>query len=532
MLFRAYAVAAALLVGTYLAVPYELRHWPFLIVTLGTLPVVVAGLRRAPRGARTPWRLMVAALVCYNVGNAIWIWLVTVEGRATGDGTVADLFLSGGGVLVLAGAIAVVVPRGRRDVGGLIDAVITGIALSGLLWTVVLLPVFQARHVSEGRQLAVFLNLFVLAGALGAMVRVSLLAEEKLTSVRFMTAGLGFAMLGSVSGELAFDANGLRADWTNAVYLAAYASFGLAALHPSVSAVTTPARRPDDHLTRGRLAFLGVMLALPPLAGGGRALLGLPVDGVLVAFSAAVLTPLVMIRIARLSAARRAAEQALHRLATRDGLTGLPNRGACLDRLTAELAAGGDDLAVLFGDLDGFKPVNDRLGHAAGDELLVEVASRLRTCIRDGDLVSRFGGDEFVIVCRGADAVESVTARIRETFASPFTAGGEHVRVGVSIGVSRATATVTTDELIGEADAAMYEAKKSRSRTRLEDAPDVLLRLAPHARILVVDDRPDPGDDAGARSRLRGDDVGARSRLLGVDQAGARDQETLVDLEQ
>ncbi|MEV6305191.1 GGDEF domain-containing protein [Actinoplanes sp. NPDC051861] len=406
---------------------------------------------------------MFAAMVSYNIGNVIWIWLVTVEGHATGDGSVADVFLSGAGVLVLAGAGTLVIQRGRRDVGGLIDAVITGIALSGLLWTAVLLPVLDARDAPDSRKFAVFLNLFVLSGALGALVRVSLLAEEKLASVRLMTAGLGLAMLGNVTGELALDANGVRADWTNGVYLAAYAAFGLAALHPSVGAVTTRSRHPDDHLTRARLAFLGLMLAIPSVVGGGRALLHLPVDGVLIAVSAAALTPLVMIRIARLSAARRAAEQALHRLATRDALTGLPNRASCLDRLAAELAAGADGLAVLFGDLDGFKPVNDRLGHAAGDELLVAVASRLRGCVREGDLVSRFGGDEFVIVCRGADAVETVAERIREMLAGPLTAGGEQVRVGMSIGVARARAGVTTDELIGLADAAMYEAKKAKS---------------------------------------------------------------------
>jgi GGDEF domain-containing protein len=118
-----------------------------------------------------------------------------------------------------------------------------------------------------------------------------------------------------------------------------------------------------------------------------------------------------MMRIAGVSARRRQAEQALHRMATSDALTGLPNRTACLDRLTAELADGPDGLAVLFGDLDGFKPVNDRLGHAAGDALLVAVADRLRAGLHARDLVSRFGGDEFVVICRApARPTRSATA--------------------------------------------------------------------------------------------------------------------------
>jgi diguanylate cyclase (GGDEF)-like protein len=107
--------------------------------------------------------------------------------------------------------------------------------------------------------------------------------------------------------------------------------------------------------------------------------------------------------------------------------------------------------------------VNDRLGHAAGDQLLVAVAELLRGCMREGDQVSRLGGDEFVIVCRGTDAVEVIGDRIRAMVAEPFETGGEQVRIGVSIGVAHAWAGDTTDDLIGRADLAMYEAKRVKS---------------------------------------------------------------------
>jgi diguanylate cyclase (GGDEF)-like protein len=176
--------------------------------------------------------------------------------------------------------------------------------------------------------------------------------------------------------------------------------------------------------------------------------------------------------VARLAGQRRRAEQALRRMASHDALTGLPNRAACRERVTADLAhlrtanAAGPALAVLFADLDGFKPVNDRLGHAAGDELLIQVAARLRGCVREQDLVSRFGGDEFVVVCRDPDpraAVEAICARIREMVERPLTVGGETVRIGLSLGVAFADPAVTTDDLIGRADLAMYAAKQSKS---------------------------------------------------------------------
>ncbi len=463
MLLRCYGVLAAVLAGGYFGWPYDLRQWPFLLLTLVTMPAVVIGLRRAPVGARLPWWLLLAALTSYNVGNVWWIWLVSVLGRTTGDGSPADLFISGGHLLVLAGAIVVVVQRGKGDAGGVIDSVITAVALGGLLWNVMLLPAMTAQGVPIGGQIAEFVNVVVLTGALGALVRVSLVASRRVPAVHLLAAGIALALLANVAGVLAVDAAGVRAEWTYNVYLFAYAALGCAALHPSVAVITQPGRAPEDHLTGARLGFLGLMLAIAPLIGGGRVLLGLPADGVLIALSSAGLIPLVMVRIGRLSRARRTAERALHRLATSDALTGLPNRAACLEYVATELNHGPDELIVLFCDLDGFKPVNDRLGHAAGDQLLVQVADRLRDCVRDGDQVSRLGGDEFVIVGRGPDAVEALSSRIRAMVARPFRVAGEEVRIGVSVGAARARPDDSTDDLVGRADLAMYEAKRGKT---------------------------------------------------------------------
>ena len=106
-----------------------------------------------------------------------------------------------------------------------------------------------------------------------------------------------------------------------------------------------------------------------------------------------------MVRIGQLSAARDQAERALRFEASHDQLTGLPNRREFLDQLSNELTHA-QQCVLFFCDLDGFKNVNDRLGHDNGDELLVEVGRRLRACVRQGDVVSRFGGDEFLILVR------------------------------------------------------------------------------------------------------------------------------------
>ncbi|MFG1988651.1 diguanylate cyclase domain-containing protein [Actinoplanes sp. NPDC048988] len=463
MVLRWYVAFAGAMVAGYLLWPYELRQWPFLLVTLATLPAVGAALRRAPRGERSPWWLQLAALALFNVGNLWWIWLVIVRGRETGDGSAAGLLFSVANVVVLAGALVVVVKRGRGDAGGVIDSVITAVALSGVLWDVVLLPALTVDGVSASGKISAFVNLIVLTGALGALIRLSSVGAGQITAVRLLTAGIGLTLIGNVAGTLAVDASGLRADWTNMVFLAAYMALGCAALHPSAAVVTAAGPAPDDHLSVARLTFLGVMLAIGPVIGGGRVLLSQPADGVLLAVSSAALIPLVMVRVGRLSEARRSAERALRRLATSDALTGLPNRAAWIEHVTAELADRPAELTVLFCDLDGFKAVNDRLGHAAGDELLVGVANRLRGCVREDDLIGRFGGDEFVIVCRGAGAVDVISDRIRAMVAEPFPAGAEPAWIGVSMGVAQARAGDSTDDVVARADLAMYEAKRAKT---------------------------------------------------------------------
>ncbi|MFD0523101.1 diguanylate cyclase domain-containing protein [Paractinoplanes durhamensis] len=420
-LLSLYAATNAVLVVLYGLLPAEMnRSWIFLLVTLGAMPAIAVALRRAPAGARQAWWLLLASMTLYNIGNVMWLWLVLADGRTTGDGSAAEFFLTGGSVLVLGSALIVVVQRGKRDIGGIIDSVISALALTGILWDTLLLPALSDQGATTGREAAVFVNVLVMAGTLGALLRISFAGSDALASVRLLTLAVGIALFGNVAGALAVDpATGARADWTNITYLAAYAALGCAALHPSVAAVTRPGEAPVDNLSTGRLAFLGTMMALSPLVGGGRVIFGLPTDGVLIAISSAALIPLVMIRIARLSSARRRAERALHRMATSDPLTGLPNRAACVDHLTEALASDPTGLAVLFCDLDGFKPVNDRLGHAAGDDLLVAVADHLRRDLRDGDLVSRFGGDEFVIITRGDQAVDVIADRIRTLAAHP-----------------------------------------------------------------------------------------------------------------
>jgi diguanylate cyclase (GGDEF)-like protein len=171
----------------------------------------------------------------------------------------------------------------------------------------------------------------------------------------------------------------------------------------------------------------------------------------------------------------QAAERALIHQAFHDTLTGLPNRALLDDRLGQALARRERrplEIAVLFLDIDRLKWVNDSLGHAAGDQLLVTAAHRLKAVLRPGDTVARFGGDEFVVLCDdvgGECEALLVAERLREALAAPFQLRDREIGLTASIGIALASSSThdSPDALLRDADAAMYRAKE-RGRDRVE----------------------------------------------------------------
>ncbi|WP_164718528.1 EAL domain-containing protein [Bradyrhizobium sp. LVM 105] len=181
---------------------------------------------------------------------------------------------------------------------------------------------------------------------------------------------------------------------------------------------------------------------------------------------------------------RRRADEKIEHMAHYDALTDLPNRTLFREQIERELAkiAGGDQFALLYIDVDEFKGINDSLGHHVGDELLKAIASRLRGCLKQGDLIARLGGDEFAVIQTGIQSsaeVLSFVTRIYQAIRQPYHCLGHQLSTDASIGIALAPQDGTDlDQLVKNADLAMYGAKAEGRRTHrfFEPAMDACAR--------------------------------------------------------
>ncbi|HVN13225.1 MAG TPA: GGDEF domain-containing protein [Kineosporiaceae bacterium] len=435
-----------------------------------------AGPRRA-----WPWALMAAAVAAWGAGEAVWSWYELVAHRGVPFPSLADAgFLA---FPAIAAAALLMWPArltGRRmRISALLDGGAIGTALLMLAWTTSLGAAWRAGGQSPLAMIigvaypigdVVLLSLLLLlltradytdraalllcaAGITAAAVSDSFFVYA--TSSQTYTSGAitdtgwfaGFLLIGVAGAGVGGRARRLAAPDPAAVPLLMSWPRTVLPYVPTTLAATVffsrllSGRMPDAIVTWCAVTIF--------IAGTGRQFLVLAHNRTLLAHA-------------------QEGHAELRRQALHDPLTGLANRLLFTDRVEQALgvaARDGQPRAVVYVDLDDFKQINDRLGHAAGDQMLVEVATRLTSCVREGDTVARLGGDEFAVLLSGGNAhAREVAARIVDTLRTAFEHSGHPLAVTASVGVSVYPAGATPGELnasdvLAAADHAMYQAK-------------------------------------------------------------------------
>jgi diguanylate cyclase (GGDEF)-like protein len=246
-----------------------------------------------------------------------------------------------------------------------------------------------------------------------------------------------------------------------------YSRVGSATVGPAETTLATIAADRSHWASQLRIADMHLTLELVPRTDGS---LARRYELAMLVLLASVLVGLLLILYIRSSVHHAKslvrANEEISKLALKDSLTGLSNRRAFNDKLAAAFQAsrcGSPPFAVLYFDLDHFKDVNDTLGHPIGDLLLQQVSCRVQSTVRAGDILARFGGDEFAILQLNADERQliKIAGRINQVLAATFIIGGSEVHVTASIGIAQYTSQIATPEmLIIQADLALYRAKR------------------------------------------------------------------------
>ena len=489
-----WALSVAGATGLYFLLP---APWPdFVYSSVGALSVglVVAGVRFFRPSNPWAWYLIAAGHGMTVLADIAYYLYEPLTGSYPPYPSFIDAVYLGLYPLTVMGLLLLVRSRSPgRDRAALIDALIIATAGGLLAWEFLIAPyasdtalTFQEKIVSiaypcmDALLLAVAARLVAGAGLRG-------LSYHLLMSSFVLTL-----MANAAYGVMILAGSYRPGSLLDSVWLLAYGLVAAAALHPSMRRLSEAAPSAYTKLTRERLAALAIASLTAPVAFGVQSALGNLVHPSVFVVSCVVLFLLVLMRAwglvrevetkadrleeqtgrlekqgRKLTSSleqRDALENQLKHLAFHDSLTGVANRALFDDRLEHAVSRSNrsnEALTVLFIDLDAFKSVNDRLGHAAGDAVLVEVAGRLEACLRQTDTLARFGGDEFAILIDGdgPPGATAVRSRIEAAMADAVVVGEEALEIRASVGIGTSRPGCTASELLAEADAAMYEAK-------------------------------------------------------------------------
>jgi diguanylate cyclase (GGDEF)-like protein len=440
------------------------------VSTSSAVAVLYACHRFRPRPA-LPWLLLGFGEVIYAAADTSFYISHYVAGDLSYP-ALADVFYLSHYPLVVGGLVLLIRLRTPgRDLPSLLDAALVAVVAGMLSWLYLIAPTAQtqvptlvkatslAYPVMDLAMFAVALRLVLGAGRRPAaflLLCVNLLA--------FFTADTVY-VLQQLSGTY------VAGNFLDAIWLSGNLALGAAALHPTMRQVGDATPEGDPGPGPARIVALCAAALVAPATLLVEHSRGAHDDIPVIAVACGLLFLLTIARLAVLVAQQR-------QLAITDVLTGLRTRRYFENRLASELAHARRThapLAVLIADVDHFKSINDAYGHPGGDRVLVEIADRLRNGVRTEDVLSRYGGEEFAVLLRGATADDplKIAERLRHKVSSSPIAVGDGQSVEVTISVGTATSPLhgtTQDELVTAADRALYAAK-CKGRNRIDVGP-------------------------------------------------------------
>lgn len=466
-----YVLGGALFIGLYFFI-FSVEEKDVLYQVPGMLAPVAIGLgirRHRPTQVR-PWILLAIGLALSTLGD--WTWVVLAWAGQEPFPSVADGLYLGGLVLVAVAVLDLVhgrIPGGDR--AGIIDALIVTSGVALVSWTFLMQPLAADESATFAEVTAAMAYPAIDLLLLGVLVRMFLVPGRRGLALNLMLLALTAMLMADFPyAVMVLEGTYETGSLVELGWLAAPVLWGAAALHPSMRRVAEPVAVPESRLPAWRLALLAGASLMAPAVLVIESLMGRPPHVGAIAIGSVLLFLLVIMRLGGLVRdlratlhERRTLETALHHRALHDPLTGLANRTLLQDRLEHALDRRGQQVAVLFLDLDDFKSVNDTLGHHAGDTLLTSVADAIRRTVRAGDTVARLGGDEFAVIVDAdatVDGTSELASRILGAITVPVEIAGRQRSTNASIGIAIGpSGEATAETLMRQADIAMYVAK-------------------------------------------------------------------------
>jgi diguanylate cyclase (GGDEF)-like protein len=421
--------------------------------------LMVAGIRRTRTASTRAWLIFAGGMICWAAGDVIFAVNQVVLHHQPYPSW-ADLCYLGAYPLFLLGLLGLTRHRGPRDLAPLLDTAVIATGLALVYWTAVIGPIAEdagtpglSRLVTVAYPSAAVL---MFAVAMPLVVR----ARRSTPSLWLLAVGSAVCVAGNAIYTLAPAADPDVIRVMLGAYPFAYLCFAGAARHASANVVVEVGAA--ERFGKARLAAMAASTLLVP---GVLVVQGLirpaDIDWLAAAIGSIVVFLLVLARLAGFVTKVQVQAAQLAVLANRDELSGLPNRRLFERSLRTALAAGPIQVAMI--DLNGFKGINDRFGHAVGDRLLVVVGERLAGVLRGGDLVARMGGDEFAVLVAGtsAETMDAIVDRLTTALRRAVDIDTHELLITASVGAADSTGTDDAYEVLRRADVAMYASKAS-----------------------------------------------------------------------